>query len=51
MPRRCSYKPPAVAAEELALEALQLNSVSLGAPRQVEMEEVTVRVRSEFHTK
>ena len=51
VPQRSSYKPPAVVAQELALDALQLDTVSLGAPRQVEMEEVAVRVRSEFHTK
>ena len=51
VPQRSSYSPPAVAAQELALEAIQLGTVSLAAPRQVEMEELAVRVRSEFHTK
>ena len=51
VPQRSSYSPPAVVAQELALEAIQLGTVSLAAPRQVEMEELAVRVRSEFHTK
>ena len=52
MRQRSSYKPPAVAGEEIALDALQLHSVNLGRDsRQEEMEAVAVRVRSEFHSK
>merc|ERR1712130_649973 len=49
-PRRSSYKPPAVHAEEVGIKELVLGSLNLGrSSRDEAYEKIVIRIRSEYH--
>jgi len=52
VPQRTTYKPAAVAVEELALEKVELKAVNLGANMHDEkLEKIIIKIRTEFHEK